>query len=165
MIWTRYVPGLVGAVSSAVFLLSSRRRHQLSAAVVATLVGLSCMEAEYWVAHGFPRSEISFFLSAVLLTSTALALEAIGCAALGILGLLFFAYVNLRYGAPYLLDYVLPVLYAFLLARSRRALNWQGPGILRAGWTEGVWIVMTYLPTCWRTTSLDKWRWMAGGPW
>ena len=142
-----------------------RHKHAIAAATLATLLGLVCMEAEYWVAHGFPSSEVSFFASAVVVTLTGLALGRLGSAALGILGLAFFAYVNLRYGAPYLLDYVLSILYAFLLARSRRELNWQGAGWLHPGWIEGLWIVLTYGVTFWRTTSLDKWGWVTGRPW
>ncbi|MBI1741207.1 MAG: hypothetical protein HY233_03710 [Acidobacteriales bacterium] len=165
IIWARYPPGLVAAVGAAVLLYSSRHKCTVAFAGLATLLGLICMEAEYWVAHGFPSSEISFFTAAVLLTLTALALGAVGGAALGILGLAFFAYVNLRYGAPYLLDYVQPVLYALLLARSRRELDWQRSGFLRAGWTEGVWILVTYSLTFWRTSSLGKWEWITGGSW
>lgn len=165
MIWTRYVPGLVAAIGAALLLRYSRRGPAVICAGLATLLGLVCMEAEYWVAHGFPRSELSFFVTAILVTLTALGFEALGPVALSILGLGFFAYVNLRYGAPYLLDYVLPVLYAFLLARSRQRLAWEGKGWLRAGWTESVWIASTYLLTLWRTTTLGKWAWITGGPW
>jgi len=165
MIWIRSLPGLVAAAGAAILLLSSRRKHEIRYAGLSTLLGLICMEAEYWIAHGFPWSEISFFTSAVLLTVVALALGEIGGAALGLLGLVFFAYVNLRYGAPYLLDYVQPVAYAFLLARSRERLQWQGSGVLRVGVTEGVWIIATYALTFWRTSELGKWGWMTGGPW
>ena len=164
-IWMRYLPGFVAAMGGAALLYSSRRRRGVASAGLATLLGLVCMEAEYWVAHGFPSSEVSFFTAAVALTLTTLALGALGGTALGILGLGFFAYVNLRYGAPYLLDYVLPILYAFLLARSRRELGWQGTGILRAGCTEGLWMAATYLLIFWRTSSLGKWAWIRGGPW
>lgn len=157
MIWTRYLPGLAAAAGGAALLYSSRRKRAVAFACLATLLGLVGMEAEYWVAHGFPMSEVTFFVAAVALTLTALAFAALGGTALGILGLGFFAYVNLRYGAPYLLDYVLPILYAFLLGRSRRQLDWQGTGILRTGCTEGLWIAATYLLMFWRTSSLGKW--------
>ena len=165
MIWTRYLPGLVAAAGGATLLCASRHERAVAFTGWATLLGLICMEAEYWVAHGFPRSEVSFFTTAVLLTLVAMALGAMGGAALGVLGSVFFAYVNLRYGAPYLLDYVQPVLYAVLLARSRQQLGWQGPGILRAGTTEAVWILSTYVLTFWRTSALDKWGWVTGGRW
>lgn len=165
MIWVRYLPGLAAAAGGAALLYSSRRKRGVASAVLATLLGLVCMEAEYWVAHGFPRSDVSFFTAAVALTLTALALGAPGGITLGILGLGFFAYVNLRYGAPYLLDYVLPILYAFLLARSRRELDWQGTGTLLAGRTEALWIAATYLLMFWRTSSLGKWTWITGAPW
>ena len=165
MIWTRYLPGLVAAVGGAAALYSSRQKRAVAFSYLATLLGLVCMEAEYWVAHGFPMSEVPFFVGAVVLTLTALAFGALGGTALGILGLGFFAYVNLHYGAPYLLDYVLPILYAFLLARSRLRLGWHGTGILRAGWTEGLWITLTYLLTLWRTSGVGKWGWITGGSW
>jgi hypothetical protein len=164
-IWLRYLPGLVAAAGGATLLYSSRRRRGVASACLATLLGLVCMEAEYWVAHGFPRSEASFFTAATAVTLTALALGALGGTALGILGLGFFAYVNLRYGAPYLLDYVLPILYSFLLARSRRELGWQSTGILRPGRVEVLWITVTYLLTFWRTSSLGKWTWITRAPW
>ena len=165
MIWTRYLPGFIAAIGAALLLQCSRRRRGVIGAGLATLLGLACMEAEYWVAHGFPRSELSFIITAILVTLTALAFGALGAVALSILGMGFFAYVNLRYGAPYLLDYVLPVLYAFLLARSRQRLAWEGKGWLRAGWTEGVWIASTYFLTFWRTTMLGKWAWITGAAW
>jgi len=161
----RYLPGVFAVVSGALLLLLSRRKVAIPGAILATMLGLCCMEAEYWVAHGFPWSEIPFFASAVLLTLTALFLGVLGGAALAILGLGFFAYVNLRYGAPYLLDYVMPILYGFTLARCRRQLNWEHPGLLRAGWTEGLWIALTYSFTVWRTSGLSKWGWITGGPW
>jgi hypothetical protein len=165
MIWTRYVPGLAAATVGAALLYGSRRQRSVRVAILATLWGLVCMEAEYWVAHGFPWSEISFFTAAVVLTLTALVFGALGGAALGIMGLAFFGYVNLRYYAPYLLDYVQPVLYAVLLARSRHRLDWQGKGILRAGWMEGLWIAATCLLAVWRTSTFGKWGWLTGGPW
>jgi hypothetical protein len=165
MIWIRYLPGMAAVAGGAALLHLSRRRHGIAFAGLATLLGLVCMEAEYWVAHGFPRSEVSFFTAAVALTLTALVFGALGATSLGILGLGFFAYVNLRYGAPYLLDYVLPILYAFLLARSRRELGWQSTGILRAGRVEVLWIAVTYLLTFWRTLSLGRWAWITGASW
>jgi len=146
-------------------LLLSRHKVAIPIAILATMLGLCCMEAEYWVAHGFPRSEIPFFASTLLLSLTALLFGVLGGTALAILGLGFFAYVNLRYGAPYLPDYVMPILYAFTLARCRRQLNWEGPGLLRAGSTEGFWIALTYFFTVWRTSDLSKWGWITGGPW
>jgi hypothetical protein len=164
-LWIRWLPGLVAAAGGAAFLRCSRPKHTVSGAILATLLGLVCMEAEYWVAHGFPQSEISFFTGAVVLTLTAFTLRAVGGAALGILGLGFFAYVNLRYGAPYLLDYVLPVLYAVLLARSRHALGWQRSGVLRASTAETLWILVSNIAIIWRTTTIGKWGWITGGPW
>jgi hypothetical protein len=164
-LWIRWLPGLVAVAGGAAFLRFSRRKLTVAGAILATLLGLVCMEAEYWVAHGFPWSEVSFFTSAVVLTLTALVLRSVGGAALAILGLGFFAYVNLRYGAPYLLDYVLPILYAVLLARSRRELGWQRSGVLQAGTTETLWILVSNSAIIWRTTTLGKWGWITGGPW
>src|SRR5574337_945587 len=120
--WIRYLPGLVAAIGGVSLVGSASSQRRTMFAGVATLLGLVCMEAEDWVAHGFPESEISFFVVAIAMTLTALALGKQGCMILSIIGMVFFAYVNLRYGAPYLLDYVMPVLYATLMASSRREL-------------------------------------------
>jgi hypothetical protein len=84
---------------------------------------------------------------------------------LGIVGLAFFAYVNIRYGAPYLLDYILPVNYALLVYFTRRAIHWQGRGLWAAGPLEVLWIGATHAITVWRTFQLDKWGWILGRPW
>jgi len=123
------------------------------------------MEAEYWVAHGFPADEVSFFASSVLITLAAFWLGARGGMALGIAGLAFFAYVNIRFGAPYLLDYILPVFYAVLVVRCRREQRWFSPGLWAAGWLEVVWILLAHAITLWRTTALHKWDWVLGRPW
>jgi hypothetical protein len=134
-------------------------------AALATLFGLLCMEAEYWFARGFPQDEVPFFLAAVAITLAGLALGKHGTFALGGLGLAFFAYVNLRYGAPYLLDYVMPVLYAVLLALSRRELHWWRPGLLAVGRLEALGLLFMNIVMVWRTTTLDKWGWLAGQAW
>ena len=123
------------------------------------------MEAEYWVARGFPSDEVPFFVVAVAITLAGLAVGKHGRFTLGALGIAFFAYVNLRYGAPYLLDYVLPVLYGALLALSRRELNWWRPGLFAVGRLETLGLLLLNILVVWRTTRLDKWGWLAGQAW
>lgn len=163
--WSRYLPGLVAAVSGGALIGFAAERRKIPFAVLATLLGLTCMEAEYWVASGFPESEVPFFVGAVAVTLLALGLRQLGGLALGVGGLLFFAYVNIRYGAPCLLDYVMPVLYGSLLALARRELDWFRPGLLGVGWPEATWLILVNGITVWRTTVLDKWGWLAGRPW
>jgi hypothetical protein len=164
-LWARYLPGLIAAVGGAVVIAASPRARRITATVLATLLGLVCMEAEYWIASGFPASDMPFFLSAVAVTMVALAIGNRGTMILGVLGLLFFAYVNLRYGAPYILDYIMPVFYALLIAWSRRALNWARPGIFEVGRPETVTVIALEVLAAWRTTDLDKWGWIAGRHW
>ncbi|MBZ5516673.1 MAG: hypothetical protein LAN62_17855 [Acidobacteriia bacterium] len=164
-VWTRYLPGLVAATGGAALIGFAPRRHKIAFAVLATLLGLTCMEAEYWLAHGFPQDEVPFFIATAFMTSTALFLGKRGGFALGMMGLAFFAYVNTRYGAPYLLDYILPVFYAVLVALSRREMDWSGSTMLRPGWPEASWIVIVHAITLWRTTELGKWGWILGRPW
>jgi len=164
-LWLRYLPGLVAAASGAALIGFAPRQRRIFATTLATLLGLTCMEAEYWVAHGFPESAVTFFAGAVAITLLALASGRCGGIALGLVGLAFLAYVNMRYGSPYLLDYVLPVEYGILLALARRELKWTRSGFLGAGWPEAIWLVLTYGITIWRTTALDKWGWLTGRPW
>jgi hypothetical protein len=132
---------------------------------IATLLGLVCMEAEYWVAHGFPASEVSFFSGSVVVTLAALLAGGRGCLLLGIAGFGFFTCVNLRYGAPYLLDYVMPIPYASLIARSRRTLSWSGGGILAVGRLEAALLLPVLALMLLRTTTLGRWGWISGKPW
>ncbi len=164
-LWTRYLPGLVAAAGAAAMIATASRTRQVTMTLLATLLGLVCMEAEYWVASGFPASEIPFFVGAVAVTMAALAIGNVGSMILGLVGLFFFAYVNLRYGAPYLLDYVMPILYALLIAWSRRALRWTRPGVLDVGKLETIAVSALQILAAWRTTRLDKWGWIAGGHW
>ena len=164
-LWIRYLPGFVAAVGSLALIGLAPRHRKVGLTAVATLLGLTCMEAEYWVAHGFPASEVSFFSLAVLLTLAALFTAPRGCFVLAIVGLAFFTYVNLRYGAPYLLDYIMPSLYALLMAYSRRALNWSPRGILAAGRLERPVLVVVLALSLLRTTMLDKWGWIFAQPW
>jgi len=163
--WLRYVPGLAAGIGCAAIVATSPPPRRITCTVLATLFGLVCMEAEYWIAAGFPTSEIPFFVGAVAITLAALAIGPVGTLTLGLTGLLFFAYVNLRYGAPYIMDYTMPVLYALLIAFSRRALNWLRPGVLDVGWPETISVVVLQVLAAWRTTDLGKWGWIAGTHW
>jgi len=164
-LWARYLPGIVAAAVAGGIVYPARRSRKIRATMLATLVGLLCMEAEYWVAHGFPASDVPFFLAATGVTLAAFIVGTIGGLLLGVVGLGFFSYVNLRYGAPYLLDYVMPTLYAVLMFYSRRELGWLRPGILHAGFLEGIWFILLQVLAVWRTSHLLKWRWLTGGPW
>lgn len=146
-------------------IVTAPRARRVEFTVLATLLGLVCMEAEYWLASGFPTSEVAFFVGAVAVTLAALAIGSLGTMILGLVGLFFFAYVNLRCGAPYLLDYVIPVLCGLLIAWSRRALNCVRPGILDTGRPETIAVVALDVLASWRTTGLDKWGWIAGRHW
>lgn len=164
-LWMRYLPGAVAAFGSLALIGIVPERRRMLLTGIATLLGLVCMEAEYWVAHGFPASEASFFPVAVVATLAALFAGARGCLLLSVAGFAFFAYVNLRYGAPYLLDYIMPGLYASLMAYSRRALNWSGRGILAIGRLEGALLIAVLALMLLRTTMLSKWGWICGRPW
>ncbi len=164
-VWVRYLPGLVATAGGAALIAAAPLPRRIAFTILATLLGLFCMEAEYWLAFGFPKSEVTFFVCVVVVTLTALATGTVGAMLLGLAGLLFFAYVNLRYGAPYLLDYVMPVFYALLLARSRRALGPTGRGLWKAGRIELVAVVALQVLAAWRTTALAKWGWLAGRHW
>jgi hypothetical protein len=139
--------------------------RKIAATIVTTFLGLVSMEAEYWMAHGFPYSDVPFFLVAAAVTITALFCGRVGGLILGFVGLGFFSYVNLRYGAPYLLDYVMPALYALLVFYSRHELNWVRPGVFRAGVPEGIWFLLLQVLVAWRTSHLFKWGWLVGDPW
>ncbi len=164
-VWVRYLPGLIAAAGSTAIITMAPPPRRIAFTIWATLLGLSCMEAEYWLAFGFPKSEVTFFVSVVAITLLALATGNVGAMLLGLAGLLFFAYVNLCYGAPYLQDYVMPVLYGLLLARSRRELGWTGDGIWKAGRIEVVAVLALQVLAAWRTTNLAKWGWLAGKHW
>jgi hypothetical protein len=161
----RYLPGLIAALGGFALIGLAPPRRKVVFTSLATLLGLMCMEAEYWVARGFPSSEIPFFLGAVTVTVVAMSLGARGGLLLGGLGLAFFAYVNTRFGAPYLLDYVLPAFYATLLAYSRREVGWSVRGALRPGVPEVLWIIVVNVLAVWRTSAVHKWGWINGGPW
>ncbi len=164
-VWLRYLPGFCATVGGAVIIAVAPRPRRVSFTILATLVGLLCMEAEYWLAFGFPRSELAFVVTVVVITLASLAIGYLGAVFLGLAGLVFFAYVNLRYGAPYLLDYVMPVFYGLMLGWSRRELGWTGRGIRQVGRPELAFVVAMQILAAWRTTTLDKWGWLAGRHW
>lgn len=161
----RYLPGLAAALGGFALIGVAPPRRKVTFTCLATLLGLVCMEAEYWVARGFPSSDMPFFAGSVAVTVVAVLLGTWGGLLLGGLGLGFFAYVNVRYGAPYLLDYVMPVLYAVLLAYARREIGWRGRGALRSGVPEVIWLIVVNALAIWRTSAVNKWGWITGGPW
>jgi hypothetical protein len=161
----RYVPGAAAVAGSLALISVAPERRKMLFTGIATLLGLVCMEAEYWVAHGFPASEVPFFSVAAVVTLAALFAGGWGGLLLSVAGFGFFAYVNLRYGAPYLLDYIMPVLYASLMARSRRTLHWSGRGILAIGRLEAALLIPILALMLLRTTTLGKWGWISGKPW
>ncbi len=164
-LWLRYLPGAVAALGSMALVGIAPQHRKVLLTGIATLLGLVCMEAEYWVAHGFPSSEVWFFSGAVIMTLIALFAGPRGCFLLSVAGFGFFTYVNLRYGAPYLLDYIMPALYASLMAYSRRVLNWSGRGLLVVGRLEKAVLVPILVLMLLRTTTLEKWGWISGKPW
>ena len=164
-LWARYLPGLVASLSATCFICGASSTRKIPVTLLTTLVGLLCMESEYWIAHGFPYSEVPFFCGAVAVTLAALVTGRLGGLLLGVVGLAFFSYVNLRYGAPYLLDYVMPALYAILTSYSRREMKWVRPGVFRTGLLEGLWFILLQGLVVWRTTRLLKWGWLTGDPW
>jgi hypothetical protein len=161
----RYLPGAGAALGSVALIGIAPKHRKVLATGIATLLGLVCMEAEYWVAHGFPATEVSFFSVSLVVTLACTLSGAWGGLLLGVVGFGFFTYVNLRYGAPYLLDYIMPMLYAVLTAYSRRALNWPGRGILAIGRLEAALLVALLALMLLRTTTLGRWGWLSGKPW
>jgi len=95
----------------------------------------------------------------------ALAIGKLGATILSVIGFAFFACVNLRYGAPYLLDYAMPVFYAALMALSRREMKRSRPGILNGVLPAATVLIALQVLVIWRTTELGKWGWLAGRPW
>ena len=112
-LWARYLPGMAALLIAIWLVYHARSNRKIPATIFSTLIGLASMEAEYWLAHGFPSSDVPFFLGATAITVAALVSGRLGGFWLGLIGSGFFSYVNLRYGAPYLLDYVMPALYGF----------------------------------------------------
>ena len=159
----RYSPALVAAAGGATLIMLARSRDKIAFTILATAVGLTCMEAEYWLARGFPADEVPFFTVSLLITLAAALFGARGGVALGVVGLVFFAYVNIRYGAPYLLDYIMPAFYALLVMFSRRQQRWCGSGLWAPGRLESLWVLLVHAVTFWRTTTLGKWAWVLGG--
>lgn len=161
----RYLPGLFAIAAAILLFRCAPTKRKVESLILATAIGLCAMEAEYWIAHGFPQSESLFFVIALALTLLALLGGDVGGFALGIVGLVFFTYVNDRFCAPYLLDYVLPATYACLIAVSRQNLNWTGRGILVTGLPEAMWWSIETLVAIYKTSMLQKWAWLTGKPW
>lgn len=161
----RYVPAIVAGLGGSVLIWSAPSQHKIKFTVGATALGLICMEWEYVVAGVFSVSNVPSTLVFLALTAIGLLFGTVGCLCLGICGLLLFAYVNVRYGAPYLLDYILPVFYALLVGLCRRRLTLRRPGILEVGYLEAVCLICLNSVVIWRTTMFGKWGWILGHDW
>jgi hypothetical protein len=161
-IFYRFVPGIVAALGGAVLIWSAPSHRKIQLTVVATALGLICMWWEYIVAGTFSISMVPGILFYLSLTAIGLLLGARGSLCLGIGGLLFFTYVNVRYGSPFLLDYIIPVFYALLVGLCRRRLGLRRTGILEVGYLEVVWLICLNSIVIWRTTMLGKWGWILG---
>lgn len=161
----RYLPGLFAIAEAVMLFKSAPPKRKVQSLVLAAALGLCAMEAEYWIARGFPWSDMPFFVVALAITLVALSAGNVGGLVLGVIGMAFFTYVNDRFSAPYLLDYVLPSIYASLIVVSRRDLHWNGRGILALGVPEATWWSVETLIAVYRTSALHKWAWLAGKPW
>jgi hypothetical protein len=90
-----------------------------------SLIAWSFFWAELKLTTGFPDSERKWVVILTLMTLVALVLElkgdfpgAYAGLSLGMFGSSFMAYVNLRFGAPVVFDYVLPFPYFALTSTS-----------------------------------------------
>ena len=164
-IFYRFVPGIVAALGGAVLIWSAPSHRKIQFTVAATALGLICMWWEYIVAGIFSVSMVPGILFYLTLTAIGLILGARGSLVLGIGGMLFFTYVNVRYGSPFLLDYIIPVFYAILVGLCRRRLVLRRKGILEVGYLEAVWFICLNTVVIWRTTMLSKWGWIFGQNW
>jgi hypothetical protein len=164
-IFYRFIPGIVAGLGGAVLVWRAPSHRKIQFTVAATALGLICMEWEYWVAGRFFVWFIPEILLYLALTAIGLFLGVRGCFFLGICGLLYFTYLNVRYGEPYLLGYIIPVFYVLLVGFSRRSLSWSRPGILEVGRLEAVWLICLNTVVIWRTTMLGKWGWILGHVW
>jgi len=77
--------------------------------------------AELKLSRPFPRSELKWILAWHLVTIPTIAFELAGIMlgvyaslCLGVFGSIFMTYVNLRFGAAFVFDYVLPIPYVLL---------------------------------------------------
>ena len=161
----RSLPALLTSAAAILSFAYAPPQRKVTCLVLATAFGLCGMEAEYCIAHGLPWFDMPFFAIALGATLIALCAGAVGGFALGVMGLTFFTYVNDRFCAPYLLDYVLPSLYAWLIIVSRKKLNWIGRGILVNGIPEGIWWLLATGIAIFKTSVWHKWDWVTGKPW
>lgn len=170
-IFYRFIPGIVAGLGGAVLVWYAPSHRKIQFAVVATALGLICMEWEYLVAGIYLRvnwlsiTMVPLTLLFLALTAIGLFIGVIGCLCLGICGLLFFTYVNVRYGEPFLLGYIIPVFYALLVGLCRQRLEFRRPGILEVWYLEAVWLTCLNTVVIWRTTVLGKWGWILGHAW
>jgi hypothetical protein len=164
-IFYRFVPAIVAGLGGAMLIWYAPSHRKIQFTVAATVLGLICMEWEYLVGGTFSVSMVPSFLVVLALTAIGLLLGTVSCLCLGICGLLFLTYVNVRFGEPYLLGYVMPVLYALLVGLCRRRLALRRNGILEVGYLETVWLICLNCVVIWRTTMLGKWGWILGQDW
>jgi hypothetical protein len=117
--------------------------------------------AELLLTSTFPRSEVKWIIGFTWATLAVVAalmfLQRLGSAAglaLGTFGFFFMAYVNLRYGAPVLFDYLLPFPYVMIVFASMESLAFL-PGGTASGWPIAIYacLVMTQF---WRTFKVGK---------
>jgi hypothetical protein len=161
----RYLPGLFAITAAILLFTCAPKQWRVQSLILATAVALCAMEAEYWIAHGFPQSELPFFVIAQAVTLIALLGGSVGGFVLGVNGLAFFSYVNTRFYAPYLLDYVLPAIYTCLIIVARQNLNWRGKGVLAIGFPEVTWWCIETVVAIYKTSILHKWAWITGKSW
>ena len=160
-----YLPGLTAIAAAFLLFRYAPPKRKVESLVLAVAAGLCAVEAEYWIAHGFPWFDLHFFLVAMAITLLALCGGSVGGIVFSILGLAFFTYVNDRFYAPYLLDYILPAICVFLIIVSRKELRWFGNGILARSVPETAWFSAETLIAAYKTSVWHKWGWLTGRPW
>ena len=160
-----YVPTIVASLGGSLLIWSAPSQRKIQFTVGATALGVICMQWEYVMVGIFSITMVPSFLVVLALTTIGLLLGTVGCLCLGICGLLFLTYVNVRYGAPFLLDYILPIFYTFLVGLCRRRLGLRRTGILEVGRLEAIWLICLNSVVIWRTTMLGKWGWILGQNW
>lgn len=117
--------------------------------------------AELKLTTGFPNSERKWVVILTLMTIVALLLELRGDLSgvyaglgLGVFGSLFMAYVNLRFGAPVVFDYVLPFPY-FALTSISAAIFLSKP-VFDLMIVSVILYVLLFVCQLWRTKQLGK---------
>src|SRR5215831_12696536 len=88
----RYLPGLLAITAAVLLFRYAPPKRKVESLVLAVAAGLCAMEAEYWIARGFPWFDLHFFVAAMAIILLALCGGNIGGFVLGVLGLAFFTY-------------------------------------------------------------------------